>query len=79
MFCSHLNDVEQVKRHGTTKNGTQRFRCYASRKCFLKDYTKRGRMPEVKARMAQMNMIGDGIRDTSLVIKVNRNTLMNHF
>lgn len=77
--CPHCCEVEQVKRHGTTQNGTQRYRCYACRKCFLKDYINRGHMPEVKAQMSQMAMNGNGIRDTARVLKVNRNTVMNHF
>jgi len=36
-------------------------------------------MPEVKAQMSQMAMNGNGIRDTARVLKVNRNTVMNHF
>ena len=60
-------------------NGTQRYRCYACRKCFLRDYTNRGHMPEVKAQMTQMSMNGSGIRDTARVLRVSRNTVMNHF
>jgi len=36
-------------------------------------------MPEVKAQMNQKAMNGNGIRDTARVLKVNRNTVMNHF
>jgi transposase-like protein len=75
--CPYCYEVEQVKRYGTTKNGTQRYLCYASWKCFLKDYINRGHMPEVKTKMSQMAM--NGIRDTARVLKVNRNTVMNHF
>ncbi len=77
--CPHYGEVEQVIRHGSTRNGTQRYRCYAYQKCFLNDYINRGHMPEVKAQMSQMAMNENGIRDTARVLKVNRNTVMNHF
>jgi transposase-like protein len=77
--CPHCNEVEQLKSHGTTKNGTKRHSFYACRKCLLKDYTNRGHMPEVKAQMSQMAMKGNDIRDTARVLQVNINTVMNHF
>jgi hypothetical protein len=54
--CPCCYDVEKVKRRGATKSGTQLYRCYASRKYFLKDYTNPSHIPEVKTPVNQMAM-----------------------
>lgn len=77
--CPHCNEAESVKRHGTTEKGTQRYRCYTCKKCFLRDYSYRAHLPEVKAQMSQMAMNGNGIRDTARVLKVSQNTVISHF
>lgn len=77
--CPHCHEAESVKKHGTSKQGTQRYRCYACKKCFLTQYSYRAHLPEVKAQMSEMALNGNGIRDTARVLKVNRNTVMNHF
>lgn len=77
--CPHCNEVEPVKRHGTTKKGTQRYRCYACKKSFLLDYSYRGHLPEVKAKIIEMAMNGSGVQDTARVLKVSQNTVIGHF
>lgn len=77
--CPHCNEVESVKRHGRTEKGTQRYRCYACKKSFLRDYSYRAHVPEVKAQIIQMAMNGNGVRDTARVLKVSQNTVISHF
>lgn len=77
--CPHCGEVELVKKHGKTEKGTQRYRCYACKKSFLRDYSYRAHLPEVKVQMSEMAMNGNGIRDTARVLKVNKNTVVSHF
>ena len=74
--CPHCNEVVSVKRHGTTKKGTQRYRCYACKKCFLRDYSYRAHLSAVKAQMSQMAMNDNGIWDTARVLKVSHNKML---
>lgn len=77
--CPVCGLAEPVKRHGRTKNGTQRYRCYACKKSFLTSYAYNGNKPEVKHLISQMAINGSGVRDTARVLKVSQNTVISHF
>jgi transposase-like protein len=58
--------------------GTQQYRYCACKKRILKDYTNQDHIPEVKTQCSQMAISGNGIRDTTRVLKLNLNSPMNH-
>ena len=79
VLCSLCKDTK-VRRHGKLPNGTQRFICLnniCSKKTFILEYKQRGKDPEVKKQIIDMAMNGSGIRDTSRVLKISQNTVMN--
>nr|WP_271252069.1 IS1-like element transposase [Pseudanabaena sp. Chao 1811] len=47
------------------------------RKTFILDYSYQGYRPEVKQQVAEMAVNGSGIRDTSRVLKISPNTVIN--
>jgi transposase-like protein len=70
----------KVRKHGKLPNGTQRYKCYNDKcigKTFVLQYQQRGKDPEVKKQIIDMAMNGSGIRDTSRVLRVSQNTVMN--
>lgn len=70
----------KVRKHGKQPNGTQRYMCLnkgCSKKTFVLQYQQRGKDPEVKKSIIDMAMNGSGIRDTSRVLKISQNTVMN--
>ena len=82
--CKHCGQTQQVKRYGTTRGGTQRYRCFdcgrtAPADRFVKTYTHKARDPLVKAQITQLGLNGSGVRDTARVLGINRNTVSSHF
>jgi len=70
----------KVRKHGKLPNGTQRYKCHNDKclgKTFVLQYQQRGKDPEVKKQIIDMAMNGSGIRDTSRVLRVSQNTVMN--
>lgn len=70
----------KIRKHGRQPNGTQRYVCLnneCSKKTFVLQYQQRGKDPEVKKQIIEMAMNGSGVRDTSRVLKVSQNTVMN--
>jgi len=75
-----LCKYNKIRRHGKLPNGTQRYICLnneCSKKTFVLQYQQRGKDPEVKKQIIDMAMNGSGIRDTSRVLKISQNTVMN--
>ena len=70
---------QQVKRYGTTRAGTQRYRCFDCSRTFVRTYTHKARDPLVKAQIIQLGLNGSGVRDTARVLGINRNTVSSHF
>ena len=68
-----------VIRHGTTRQGKQRYRCQETLcqggTCLLDD-TYAGHSAEVKQQIVDMAMNASGIRDTARVLHVSTNTVM---
>ena len=77
--CKHCGQTQHVKRYGTTRAGTQRYRCFDCSRTFVKTYTHQARDPLVKAKIKEMVLNGSGVRDTARVLKVSRNTVSNQF
>ena len=79
LHCPHCQGTDVV-RHGTTRQGKQRYRCRACRegkgRTFLLDYSYAGQSPEIKEQIVEMAMNASGIRDTARVLKISANTVL---
>ena len=79
VLCPHCQS-DQVIKGGKTKAGTQRYKCLNSdcpRYSFQLDLTYKGRSPEIKQRIIDMALNGNGIRDTARVLKISTSTVIN--
>ena len=68
----------KVVKHGYSAEGKQRYQCRNTdcpRSTFIRDYTYRGSLPEVK-QIVDMAMNGSGIRDTARVLKIGSTTVI---
>jgi len=77
--CPHCGSDQVVKR-GKTENDKQRYLCQnqdCPTKTFILDYTYKGYLPEVKQQLIDMALNGSGIRDTSRVLAISPNTVIN--
>ena len=75
-----LCNRNKIRKHGKQPNGTQRYMCLndeCSKETFVLQYQQRGKDPKVKQQIIDMAMNGSGIRDTSRVLKISQNTVMN--
>src|SRR5712671_4605853 len=78
LHCSHCHGTDIV-RHGTTRQGKQRYRCRACPergRTFLLEYAYAGQSPEVKRQIVDMAMNASGIRDTARVLRVSPTTVI---
>ena len=73
--CKYCNSSEVV-RYGT-QSGRPRFRCKTCCRIFKTDYVYRAYEPGVKEQIADMAVNGSGIRDTSRVLGVGKNTVIS--
>lgn len=74
--CGGIN----IHRHGQSATGKKRYICLNTecrRKTFILDYSYQGYLPEVKEQIGEMAINGSGIRDTSRVLKISPNTVIN--
>jgi len=80
LHCHHCQSTDIV-RHGTTRQGKQRYRCRPCRqgrgRTFLLDYAYTGHSAEVKQQIVEMAMNASGIRDTARVLHVRPTTVIN--
>ena len=74
VLCKYCKGSEVV-RYGT-QSGRSRFRCKTCRRIFKTDYTYRAYEPGVKEQIIDMALNGSGIRDTSRVLGVGKNTVI---
>ena len=77
--CKHCGEAKLVKRHGTSKAGKQRYRCFGCQKTFLLDYTNKAYDPQVQAQITTLAFNGCGVRDTARVLGIHRDTVSAHF
>ncbi|WP_460914234.1 IS1-like element transposase [Spirosoma areae] len=77
--CKHYGQTQYVKHYGTTRAGTQRYRCFDCGRIFLQTYTHKALDPLVKKQMTQMMLNGSGVRYTARVLRVNCNTISSQF
>src|SRR5260221_10478217 len=79
VVCPYCQGKQVVKR-GKTDTGKQRYRCqneHCSHQSFLLDPAYKGRLPEIKQRVIEMNLNGSGIRDTARVLQISTATVIN--
>lgn len=73
--CSS-NDVVQ---HGRSSAGKPRYKCRnldCQRSTFIRSYTYRAYLPEVKGQITEMALNGSGIRDTARVLHISPTTVI---
>jgi insertion element IS1 protein InsB len=78
VLCPACNSSDVVK-HGKSQEGKQRYKCrnsQCSRSTFIRHYSYRGYLPEVKQQIADMAVNGSGIRDTARVLKISPTTVI---
>jgi transposase-like protein len=78
LHCPYCRGTDIV-RHGTTPEGTQRYRCRACPergRTFLLEYTDAGQSPDVKQQIIEMAMNASGSCDTARVLHVSPTTVM---
>ena len=76
--CPHC-DSDQVVKWGTTTAGKQRYLCRqegCSHRTFIREYSYRAYLPEVRQQMIDMAVNGSGIRDTGRVLGVGKDTVL---
>ena len=76
--CPHC-DSDQVVKCGTTAAGKQRYLCQneaCTHQTFIRDYSYRAYLPEMKRQMIDMAVNGSGIRDTGRVLGVGKDTVL---
>ena len=76
--CPHCQGDDVVK-HGRTAEGKQRYKCRHTecpRTTFIRTYSYRGYLPEVKQQIGDMAMNGSGIRDTARVLQISPTTVI---
>lgn len=78
VLCKYCNGSEVVH-YGThgTQSGRSRFRCKTCCRIFKTDYVYRAYEPGVKEQIVDMALNGSGIRDTSRVLGVGKNTVIS--
>jgi transposase-like protein len=70
---------DDVVRHGYSSEGKSRYKCRnleCPRSTFIRNYTYRGYLPEVKQQITEMTLNGSGIRDTARVLKISPTTVI---
>src|SRR5262249_39766847 len=81
LHCPHCHGTDIV-RHGTTRQGKQRYRCRACPergRTFLLAYAYAGQSPDVKRQIVDMAMNASGIRDTARVLRVEYRKIKRPF
>lgn len=69
---------DDVVRHGQSNEGKQHYKCRnrdCCRSTFIRDYSYRGYLPQVKQQITEMALNGSGTRDTARILKISRTTV----
>ena len=77
VYCPVCSSIDVIK-SGITEQNKQRYCCQnvnCSKKTFILDYSNKACAPGVKEKIIDMAMYSSGIRDTSRVLGVSRNTV----
>ena len=77
VHCPKCDKIEVVK-NGKSSQGKQRYLCRNQECCcrtFIKQYTYRSYLSEVRQQITEMAMNSSGMRDIARVLKISRNTV----
>lgn len=72
--------LNQVIKFGLNLQGKQKYRCHNEacyKDTFILYYKNKGHLPEIKNQIIEMALNGSGIRDTSRVLGISQNTVIN--
>lgn len=72
--CIHCQSTNIVK-YGKQANGTPRCKCKDCGKTFQVEYVNKGVLPETKKMIVKMALNGSGVRDTSRVLEISKDTV----
>lgn len=78
IHCPSCDSINVVK-NGESDAGKQRYRCRNSechRSSFIRNYSYRGYLSEVKQKIGDMAIKGSGIRDIARVLKISPTTVI---
>jgi transposase-like protein len=75
--CPHCQSND-LKKHGKSRNGTQRWRCNVCSRGFQLMYTYNGHRPGIKAQIDAQILNSSGVRDTARILKINPGTVCDH-
>lgn len=68
--------ARNIKKHGTTARGVQRYRCCRCGRRFITSYVYRGHDPTVRRLVVPLALNGCGMRDTARVLAVSPTTVL---
>ncbi len=77
VYCPSCSSIDVIK-FGTTEQGKQRYYCQpldCSKKAFMPYYSNKACAPGVKEKIIEMAMNSSGVRDTSRVLGISKNTV----
>ena len=75
-----LCQSSKVVKFGTSLEGKQRYQCRNSdceKNTFLLEYTNQGYLPDIKQKIMEMTMNGNGIRVISRALGISQNTVIS--
>jgi transposase-like protein len=75
--CPHCGDND-LRKHGRSCVGTQRWRCQGCVKSFQLAYAYKANEPGVKEQIDAHALNGSGVRDTARLLGINPNTVCRH-
>jgi len=79
VHCPHC-ETEQVVKRGKTETGKQRYLCQndaCAHRTFIRNYSYRAYLPEVKQQIIDMAVNGSGVRDTGRVLGISKDTVVS--
>ncbi len=78
VYCPDCGS-DDVVNNGKSSEGKQRYiyrYSHCHRRSFIRAYSYRGYLPEVKRQIADMSVNGSGIRDPARVLKISPSTVI---
>jgi transposase-like protein len=68
--------AQNVKKHGTTQRGAERYRCRRCGRQFITDYLYHGHDPAARGLVVPLALNGCGVRDTARVLSLSPTTVL---
>ena len=74
-YCPHCRG-NSLQKNVKSNNGIQRWRCKECKRYFQRGYYYNAYNQGIKDKIVEMVLNGSGVRDTSRVLKINKNTVL---